>query len=354
MIEIAVSGIGLATACDDSPDALWARLTRVGAPVTPYDGSPPVRDTRERLLARVIRAAVSEARLTAVARPFALVVVGQAPTLRLRDPPVDGARLTGRPPQLEADPPDTTVFLSHACASVAFALAYARTLLRAGAARTVMVVGARVHNDYDARSMQIVRALSTGPARPFHPARDGTCLGEGAGAVVLEPLSQARARGVQPQAVLSGVAVRVGGDSMAGVGADVADACIEGALRQAGGRRVDYVHAHAAGTRLGDEAELASLVRVGERHRWGQVPVSSHKGAVGHLLHASVLPGLALAASVLRHGVVPGTVGLDAPCVRGAIRIVRDPEPCADARAVLLNAFGFGGNHAALVLSRPR
>ena len=80
---------------------------------------------------------------------------------------------------------------------VAFALGFARHVLRSGMVDVVLIAGATVLNRYEYRSMQVVRALSPHGARPFDVERDGVVLGEGGGAVVVETAEHARRRGAQ-------------------------------------------------------------------------------------------------------------------------------------------------------------
>jgi 3-oxoacyl-[acyl-carrier-protein] synthase II len=214
------------------------------------------------------------------------------------------------------------------------------------------VVGANTLNAYEYASMDAVRVLSPSGARPFDPERDGTTIGEGGGALVLERAEDAAARGRLPLARLAGVACRVGGNSRSGVDHAIAAECLEAALAAAGQPEIDYVHAHATGTPQGDETELEVLAAVAGRHGWDdEIPVSSNKGAVGHLLYASMFPGIAAALTALRTGAIPGTPGLEAPRRDGPLRVLGRPERRARAANVLVDAFGFGGNNSALVLS---
>ncbi|MFK4221510.1 beta-ketoacyl synthase N-terminal-like domain-containing protein [Streptomyces sp. NPDC019890] len=252
-------------------------------------------------------------------------------------------------------PGSETVYLSQACASLSFALDYARTWLRSGRGTTALVVGTSVLNAYEYAGMAITGALSPTGARPFDTARDGTSLGEGAGALVLETADAARGRGARPLAVLAGAAARVNGRSPAASDEEAIADCIRTALDDAGLDSVGYIHAHATGTVQGDTVELAALDAVGAERGWDAVPVSGHKGGIGHLMHASSAPGIAAALGCLRTGSAPGTPGLGTAETTGrSVRLLTAAEQLNGApRSVLVNSFGFAGNNSSLVLTAP-
>ncbi|CAM5664808.1 hypothetical protein SSPIM334S_00847 [Streptomyces spiroverticillatus] len=83
------------------------------------------------------------------------------------------------------------------------------------------------------------------------------------------------------------------------------------AMADAGVSDLDYLHAHATGTQQGDAAELQAAEQICDG--LARLPMSSHKGAIGHLLHISGVAAIAATATALRTGTVPPTVGLSAP-----------------------------------------
>ncbi|MGW5675014.1 beta-ketoacyl synthase N-terminal-like domain-containing protein [Streptomyces sp. NPDC003860] len=241
--------------------------------------------------------------------------------------------------------------VAHACASGAFGLAMAREWLLGGLADVAVVTGVSALNPYDYACLDVLRATSTDAARPFDEHRSGVTVGEGAGAIVLERAARAAARGHPPRATIAGISCRVAGQGISRLNAHISADCIRTALTMAGRTAVDYVHGHAPGTRQGDEAELSALDAIGAEHGWRDVPVSSHKGAAGHLLHASAFPAVVAAVRALRHGALPGTPGLRTPLPARHVRVLHTPEPCPGIRSALVNNFGFGGNNAALLLT---
>ncbi|WP_416973755.1 beta-ketoacyl synthase N-terminal-like domain-containing protein [Streptomyces sp. 4F14] len=369
--SVVVSGTGLVTAFGDGGTAFWQGLLdgrRELSELTRFDASrfrsrtvcqtptqaPPGSPTRRALLHRARAEALREAGLDELPGRTLLVSAGVVPHLpQAADAPrIDEIAVE---PDWDADgsgvaPPDA-VLMAHACASGAFGLAMAREWLLCGLADTALVTGVSSLNAYDYACLDVLRATSTTAARPFDENRSGVTVGEGAGVIVLETAERATARGHPPLATLSGISCRVAGQGISRLNAHIGAACIRDALAMAGLTTVDYVHAHAPGTRQGDEAELLALDQIGAEHDWRGVPVSSYKGAAGHLLHASVFPGVVAAVRALRHQVLPGTPGLRKPLDARHVRVLRDPEPCDGIRSVLVNNFGFGGNNAAFLLT---
>ncbi|PDQ36414.1 MAG: hypothetical protein B5766_00905 [Candidatus Lumbricidophila eiseniae] len=100
------------------------------------------------------------------------------------------------------------------------------------------------------------------------------------------------------------------------------------ALEEAGVVGVDYVHAHATDTVQGDAAEVEAITRLTAKRGIPDITVSSHKGALGHLLHASAFPGLVAAIGAIRDGLLPTTIGLREPLLaRGSTFPSRVPLP---------------------------
>ncbi|MFJ7147009.1 beta-ketoacyl synthase N-terminal-like domain-containing protein [Streptomyces sp. NPDC100445] len=370
--SVVLSGTGLVTAFGDGGTVFWESLLAGGrglGELTRFDASRfrgttvcqtdveagTGQPTRRALVDRARSEALREAGLTELPDRALLVYAGVVPHLpRVDDAPrIDEIALE---PDWDGDgsgvAPRNAVLMAHACASGAFGLAMAREWLLCGLADTAVVTGVSALNAYDYACLDTLRATSTTAARPFDEDRSGVTVGEGAGVIVLETAEHAAARGHVPLATLSGISCRVAGQGISRLNAHIGAACMREALAMAGLTTVDYVHGHAPGTRQGDEAELLALDRIGAEHGWRDVPVSSYKGAAGHLLHASVFPGVVAAVRALRHEVLPGTPGLREPMDARHVRVLRDPEPCAGIRSVMVDNFGFGGNNAAFLLTR--
>ncbi len=199
-------------------------------------------------------------------------------------------------------------------------------------------------------------ALSRNPdpqtaSRPFDAQRDGFVIGEGAGMLLLESEEHARARGAEPLAELVGFglssdAFHITAPPEDGEGARRA---MELALESAGlsPEEVDYINAHGTSTPLNDRAETAAIkALLGERAY--EVPVSSTKSQIGHLLGAAGAVEAGATLFALTEGMLPATVTWrtrDPECDLDYVPQVRT----ARVRTALANSFGFGGQNACLV-----
>ncbi|MFB4303351.1 beta-ketoacyl synthase N-terminal-like domain-containing protein [Actinomadura sp. NTSP31] len=258
--------------------------------------------------------------------------------------------------------------LDAACASSLLAVEHAVRALRGGQA-DAMLAGA-VHHAHHATVWSVfsqLRALSPSETiRPFDRAADGTLLAEGTGMVLLKRLGDAVRAGDRIHAVIVGA-----GSSSDGRAAGFLSPLVEGqvlaverAWRDAGldpraPGALGLVEAHGAGTPAGDEAELATLRRV---FGTGGAPVGlgTVKSMIGHAMPAAGMAGLIKAACALRDGVLPPTLHVEDPHPAldgGRLRIVREAaeweRPADGPRRAVVNAFGFGGANAHVVLEEP-
>lgn len=191
--------------------------------------------------------------------------------------------------------------------------------------------------------------------RPFDVARDGSLLGEGAGALVLETEASARARRARVLGEYLG-----GGDASEGLGllalGDAGEGparAIQAALDDAGlaASQVGMIVAHANGTPQSDATEAAGLRIVFGR---AMPPVTGFKWATGHPLAASGILDLTLGLEAARRGVVPGIATLDTldPACAGVTVSKATQEPTSDV--VLVVCRGFGSTNAAVLLRASR
>ena len=195
-------------------------------------------------------------------------------------------------------------------------------------------------------SLQLV---SRTPCRPFDAARDGLTLGEAAGFALLE---REPATGPSPVALLgygeSSDAHHMSAPHPEGLGARLAmSAALERSRRVPGD--VDFVCAHGTATRNNDVVEARAIAEVVAP----DAPVTSIKGFVGHTLGASGIIGAVAGMLAVEHGFIPGTVNTTAvdPGCPATIQLQSVDRP---VRTVLVNALGFGGNNASLVLGAAR
>jgi 3-oxoacyl-[acyl-carrier-protein] synthase II len=244
-----------------------------------------------------------------------------------------------------------------ACASGSEALMMARQMILAGDADVVVAGGTEACvTALTLSALAQVRALSRrnddppAASRPFDADRDGFLLGEGAAVLVLESEEHARARGARVMAHLAGAALTSDAYSITGADPQNQARTMSMAVRNAGlaPEDVEFVHAHATSTPLGDDNEASAITE-----SLGRPALTSSKSMVGHLLGASGALGVVVAARALEGGVLPATInvgrldpGIDADVVTAT--------RSGDYRAGMVNAFGFGGHNVSLVLTRER
>jgi 3-oxoacyl-[acyl-carrier-protein] synthase II len=251
-----------------------------------------------------------------------------------------------------------------ACAASSQAIGEAAWLIRHGDADLMLTGGSHsMIHPFGVTGFNLLTALSTAndePARasrPFDARRDGFVLGEGAGMLVLEELGHARKRGAPIYAELTGYgstadAFRVTDSHPEGRGAIN---CIKAALRDSGLDAADigYINAHGTSTQVNDRVETIAIKAVFGDGAY-QVPVSSSKSMLGHLIAAAGAVELIISTQALLQGVLPPTINYE----------VADPDCDLDyipnqARAkrvdhALSNSFGFGGQNISLIVSRFR
>ncbi|TDD74598.1 acyltransferase domain-containing protein [Actinomadura darangshiensis] len=257
--------------------------------------------------------------------------------------------------------------LDAACASSLLAVEHAVRALRGGQA-DAMLAGA-VHHAHHATVWSVfsqLRALSPSETiRPFDRSADGTLLAEGTGVVLLKRLSDAERAGDRVHAVILGA-----GSSSDGRATSIMNPLVDGqvlaverAWRDAGldpaaPGAVGLIEAHGTATPAGDEAELATLRRV-----FGTagppIGLGAVKSMIGHAMPAAGIAGLIKAAFALRDGVLPPTLHADDPhqaLQDGRLRLVREAAEWArdgGPRRAAVNAFGFGGANAHVILEEP-
>jgi 3-oxoacyl-[acyl-carrier-protein] synthase II len=191
-------------------------------------------------------------------------------------------------------------------------------------------------------------------SRPFDHDRDGFVLAEGAAILVLEDYERARQRSARIYAEVSGYgssfdAYAITKPEPEGRGAALA---MKAALREArfAAGHIDYINAHGTSTRLNDLMETNAIKRVfGERAY--EIPCSSIKSMVGHLIGAAGALEAAATALTLHEGVVPPTINLNKPDPDCDLDYVPNESREVRVTRAVSNSFGFGGQNASLVLN---
>lgn len=205
------------------------------------------------------------------------------------------------------------------------------------------------------------RALSTrnddpqAASRPWDAGRDGFVLSDGAGAVILEELEHARARGATIYAEVAGFGMSSDAYhiTLPPEDGNGAARCMANAMRDSGLalEAIDYVNAHGTSTPAGDVAEVQALKTVFGEHAH-QLSVSSTKSMTGHLLGAAGAIEAIFSVLAIRDQVAPPTINLDEPGEGCDLDFVPHQAKEREINAVLSNSFGFGGTNGSLVFAR--
>ena len=251
-----------------------------------------------------------------------------------------------------------------ACAAGTQAIGEAAEMVRRGAADVVVTGGVEAGiSQLGLGGFAVMRALSTTfndePARasrPFDARRDGFVPAEGAGVLVLESLAHARERGAEPLVEVAGYGATSdayhvvhpdedGSGAMRAMRIAIADAGLAP-------HEIDYINAHGTSTPLNDRIETLAIKRLFGEAAHG-VAVSSTKSMLGHALGGA--GGMEAVATVMTivDGVMHPTINQEESDPDCDLDYVPNQARPRDVRAAMTNSFGFGGQNACVVMTRP-
>jgi 3-oxoacyl-[acyl-carrier-protein] synthase II len=206
-----------------------------------------------------------------------------------------------------------------------------------------------------ARAMSTRNDDPTRASRPWDKGRDGFVLADGSGALVLEELEHAKARGARIYAELIGFGMSGDAYHMTSPPEDGAGAarCIKNALRDANVNpdQVQYINAHGTSTPTGDLAEAQAVKSVFGDHAY-KLAVSSTKSMTGHLLGAAGAVEAIFSVLAIRDQVAPPTINLEEPDEGCDLDFVANEARNMPIDIVVSNSFGFGGTNGSLVFRR--
>jgi 3-oxoacyl-[acyl-carrier-protein] synthase II len=251
-----------------------------------------------------------------------------------------------------------------ACASSTIALIDAFNLIRLGKSDIIIAGGseAAVTNGGVGgfSSMKAMSERNDDPktaSRPYDKDRDGFVLGEGGGAIILESLDHALARGAKIYCELAGGgltadAYHLTAPDPEGTGVTkVMQFALEDAELQT--TDIDYINTHGTSTPLGDVAELKAIERVFGEQTY-KMNISSTKSMTGHLLGAAGAIEAIATILAVKHDIAPPTINnfnLD-PEIDTRINLTLNKAQQRTIRAAVSNTFGFGGHNAAAVFKK--
>ncbi|MCH7663717.1 MAG: beta-ketoacyl-ACP synthase II [Chloroflexi bacterium] len=190
-------------------------------------------------------------------------------------------------------------------------------------------------------------------SRPFDKERDGFLMGEGAAVLMLESLTHAEARGAKILGEIAGYGVtndafHISAPAEKGAGAAL---CMQMALDDANldVTDIDYINAHGTSTPLNDKSETAAIKTVFGEHAY-DVPISSTKSMIGHMLGASGAMEAMFCIKVLQDNILPPTINYENPDPECDLDYVPNKARKLSVEHVMSNSFGFGGHNATLIL----
>ncbi len=252
--------------------------------------------------------------------------------------------------------------LTSACASGADAIGMGASMIRKGDVDVVVAGGAEAAiTPLVVAGFAAAKALTESrdpeaASRPFDLNRDGFVIGEGAGVLLLEAAEHAEARGATALAELAGYGATSDAHHVTQPAENASGAVLamEAALADAGASPddIDYLNAHGTSTPLNDKFETMAAKRVFGEHAY-TMPMSSTKSAMGHLLGAAGAVEAGISIMALQHNAIPPTINYVTPDPDCDLDYVPNTARSAPLRAVMSNAFGFGGHNSALVFRQP-
>jgi len=250
-----------------------------------------------------------------------------------------------------------------ACAAATQAIGEAAEVIRRGKAEVMVTGGTEAGiSELGLAGFSVMRALSTrsndAPEKascPFDARRDGFVPAEGAGILILEELEHALARGAKIYCELAGYGASSDAYHMVAPDAEGEGAAraMRWALKDAGitPDGVSYINAHGTSTPLNDATETLAIKKVFGGAAYN-IPISSTKSMIGHLLGAA--GGVEAIASILpiRDGIIHPTINYEEPDPDCDLDYVPNEARRKQVDVVLSNSFGFGGQNACLVFKR--
>jgi 3-oxoacyl-[acyl-carrier-protein] synthase I len=246
--------------------------------------------------------------------------------------------------------------ISSACATSAHCIGNAMEQIQLGKQDIVFAGGGEEEHWSLSCLFDAMGALSTSynetpekASRAYDANRDGFVIAGGAGAVVIEALDHALARGAKIYAELVGYGATSDGYDMVAPSGEGAVRCMQQALSTVTGK-VDYINAHGTSTPAGDLPELRAMKKV-----FGDAlpHISSTKSLTGHSLGAAGVQEAIYSLLMLQNDFVTASANIETPDPEAeGMPIVRKNIEGIKLNRVMSNSFGFGGTNASLVFQR--
>ena len=248
-----------------------------------------------------------------------------------------------------------------ACASSAHAIGEAYRAIQLGEEDIILAGGSEASiNEVALAGFENMKALTHATevnraSIPFDAERSGFVMGEGAGAIILEELEHAKARGAKIYAELIGYgsttdAYHITSPSPDGEGGANA---MKRALKNANIKpeEVDYINAHGTSTHLNDATETKAIKTAFGEHA-KKLMVSSTKGNTGHLLGGAGVLEAIISVKAINDSLIPPTINYKVKDEECDLDIVPNEPRKADIKVAMSNSLGFGGHNATIILRK--
>jgi len=254
--------------------------------------------------------------------------------------------------------PGRVVASCTACAASTQSIGFGYEAIRDGQAEKMICGGAEEFHAVMAGVFDTLRSTSRKyndtpslTPRPFDKDRDGIVVGEGAGCLILEEYSAAKARGAKIYGEIIGYATNNDANHMTNPSPEGLEHCMRAALKNAKvePEKIDYINAHGTGTLLGDAAEAKAIGNI----FGNKAKLSSLKGHFGHLMGSCGVIETALTVEMMNRDTAIPTLNLQNPDPNcGELDFIMGETRNVKMDMFLKNSFAFGGINASLVIKR--
>ncbi len=205
------------------------------------------------------------------------------------------------------------------------------------------------------KALSTQNQLGPGACRPFDKERDGFIMGEGAGVLVVESLGHAVERGAGIYGEIIGYGMTCDAYHMTSP-APGGEGAVRAMKRAMSGQNLEpheigYINAHGTSTPANDVTETQAIKTLLGEHAWN-VPISSTKSMIGHLLGAAGAVETAATLLTLQNQIIPPTINYRTPDPECDLDYVPNVSRQCTVKIALKNSFGFGGQNACLALKR--
>jgi 3-oxoacyl-[acyl-carrier-protein] synthase II len=247
------------------------------------------------------------------------------------------------------------IMIPTACAAGNYAIAHAFDVLRAGRANLMLAGGSDSFSRITYTGFAQLGAIAPEVCQPFDRYRKGMIPGEGAGVLVLEPMTSAVRRGARIYAEITGYGLSCDAHHMTAAHPNGQGAvrAMAQALQQSSinPEDVSYISAHGTGTATNDRLETLAVKGL-FRDAAYRIPVSSIKSMLGHTMGAASAIEAAVCALACFYDRIPPTINLREPDPECDLDYVPNCAREHTVRFAMNNAYAFGGNNASLVLRK--